>query len=226
MAPGRIDRERVLDAATAIADGSGLEAMTMRALAARLGVKPMSIYHHVAGKDAVLDGLVDRVFTEMALPTPGRPWRDEVAARARSARTVLLRHPWAVGLLESRSSPGAATLRQHDAMLGVLREAGFSLELAGHAYALLDAYVYGFVVQEVSLPFEDTPTAEVAESIMSAMPEGEYPYLVEYAVERAMAPGYSFGAEFDVGLGLVLDAVEGAFAAERSVSDRSATMGR
>lgn len=225
MTPGRIDRERVLDAAAAIADEAGLEALTMRALAARLGVKPMSIYHHVAGKDAVLDGLVDRVFTEMTLPTPGRPWRAEVAARARSARQVLVRHPWAVGLLEGRRNPGASNLRQHDAMLGVLREAGFSLELAGHAYALLDAYVYGFVVQEVSLPFEDSPTAEVAESIMSAVSQGEYPYLVEYAVERAMAPGYSFGAEFDVGLELVLDALEDAFLAEPAVSESSATMG-
>ncbi len=226
MAPGRIDRERVIDAAGAIADESGLEALTMRALAARLGVKPMSIYHHVAGKDVVLDALVDRVFTEVALPTPGGAWRVEVAARARSAHEALRRHPWAVGLLESRRSPGPATLRQHDAMLGVLREAGFSLELSGHAYSLLDAYVYGFVVQEVSLPFEDTATAEVVESIMTEMPVGEYPYLTEFAVGRAMQPGYSFAAEFEVGLELVLDAIGAAYAAERAASDRSATMGR
>ncbi len=226
MAPGRIDRARIVEVAAAIADESGLEALTMRALAARLGVQPMSIYHHVAGKDAVLDALVDRVFAEMVLPTPGRAWREQVAARTRSARAVLGRHPWAVGLLEGRRSPGPANLRQHDAMLGVLREAGFSLELAGHAYSLLDAYVYGFVVQEVSLPFEDAPTAEVMESIMTAVPEGEYPYLVEYAVGRAFAPGYSFGAEFEVGLTLVLDAIEAAFAAEQVTSDLSATMSR
>src|SRR6478736_2298274 len=134
----RLSRERVLRGAVAVADAGGIAGLTIRSLAQELGVKPMSVYHHVANKDEILDGIVDIVFSEIELPSIGGDWREEMRRRAHSARAVLRRHPWAIGLLESRTSPGPATLRHHDVVLGTLRAAGFSLELTAHAYAMID----------------------------------------------------------------------------------------
>jgi AcrR family transcriptional regulator len=206
MSKEPLSRERVLRAALAVADDGGLHGLTIRSLAQRLGTKPMSLYHYVANKDEILDGLVDLVFIEIELPEPNGHWREEMARRCRSARQVLKRHPWSIGLLESRTTPGPATLRHHDANLGALRAGGFSVPQTGHAYAVLDAFVYGFAVQEASLPFEGPDgAAEVAGPIMALMEAGEYPHMVEFAVQHAMLPGYDFGDEFDFGLDLVLD---------------------
>ncbi|MDP3894158.1 TetR/AcrR family transcriptional regulator [Nocardioides sp.] len=200
-----LTRERVLRAAVAVADDAGIAALTMRSLAQRLDVKPMSLYHHVANKEAILDGIVDVVFSEIELPQIGGDWQVEMRRRAHSARAVLRRHPWAIGLLESRTSPGQATLRHHDTTIGTLRAAGFSVAMAAHAYAVLDSYVYGFALQEASLPFEGADAAaEVAEPMMEAFPAGEYPHLVELATEVVLQPGYDFGNEFDFGLDLVV----------------------
>ena len=201
-----LSRERVLTAALTVADEGGLDGLTIRSLAQRVGARPMSLYHYVANKDEILDGLVDLVFAEIDLPEPSGEWRREMTRRARSAVEVLRRHPWSTGLLESRTSPGAATLRHHDATIAALRAGGFTIEQTGHAYALLDAYVYGFAVQLASLPFEGPDgAAEVAEPIMALMSTGEYPHLVEFAEQRALVPGYDFADEFEFGLGLVLD---------------------
>ena len=203
-----LSRDRVLSAALAVADDGGLDGLTIRSLAQRLEAKPMSLYHYVANKDEILDGLVDLVFGEIELPEPTGDWREEMARRCRSARQVLKRHPWSIGLLESRTSPGPATLRHHDANLGALRAGGFSVAQTGHAYALLDAFVYGFAVQEASLPFEGPDgAAEVAGPIMALMEAGEYPHMVEFATQHAMLPGYDFGDEFEFGLDLVLDGI-------------------
>jgi AcrR family transcriptional regulator len=139
------------------ADRAGIGALTIRSLARELGVKPMSLYHHVAGKGEILDGIVDLVFSEIDLPAPGGDWQAEMRRRAASARRALGRHRWAIGLLESRANPGPATLRHHDATIGTLRAAGFSVAATAHAYALLDSYVYGFALQEASLPFSPPP---------------------------------------------------------------------
>jgi len=206
MARQQLSRERVLDAALRVADDGGLAGLTIRSLAEQLGTRPMSLYHYVAGKEEILDGLVDLVFAEIELPEPTGRWREEMTKRARSARAVLRRHPWSIALLESRTTPGPATLRHHDATIGALRAGGFSIAQTGHAYAVLDAFTYGFAVQEASLPFEGPDgAAEVAGPIMELMAAGEYPHLVEFATQHAMLPGYDFGAEFEVGLGLVLD---------------------
>lgn len=205
----RLSRERVLRAALAVADAGGLGALTIRSLATELGTKPMSVYYHVAGKDDILDGLVDLVFDEIELPVAGRAWRTEMRRRADSARAVLGRHRWAIGLLESRTTPGPATLRHHDAVLATLRAAGFSRELTAHAYALVDSYVYGFALQEASLPFEGPESVgEVAGPIMELMAAGEYPHMVEMATSYYLQPGYDFGAEFAFGLELVFDGLE------------------
>ena len=200
-----LTRERVLNGALAVADAGGIAGLTIRSLALELGVKPMSVYHHVANKDEILDGIVDLVFAEFELPSPGGDWRSELSRRAHSARRVLRRHPWAIGLLETRTNPGYAILRHHNAVLGTLRAAGFSVELTAHAYALMDSYVYGFALQEATLPFNDQSVAEVAAPMMELFESGEYPHLLELVTEHALKPGYDFADEFDFGLGLVLD---------------------
>jgi AcrR family transcriptional regulator len=150
-----LTRDRAIDAAVALADVEGLPAVSMRRLAQELGVEAMSLYHHVANKDDILDGMVDRVFGEIDVPSPGGPWRPAMADRAHSLRAAMMRHRWAISLMESRSRPGANTLQHHDRVMGCLRASGFSTVQAGHAFSLLDAYIYGFVMQEVNLPFED-----------------------------------------------------------------------
>jgi AcrR family transcriptional regulator len=202
----RLSRDRVLSGAVAVADAGGLGSLTIRSLAQELGVKPMSVYYHVANKDEILDGIVDFVFSQIELPSADGDWRAEIRRRATSARQVLRRHSWAIALMESRTSPGPATLRHHDAVIATLRAAGFSRAMTAHAYALLDAYVYGFAVQEASLPFEGPETvADVAEPIMEHFAAGDYPHLVEMATEYYLQPGYDFGDEFEFGLRLILD---------------------
>ena len=203
-----LSRERVLRSAIDIADSSGIGALTIRSLAQRLGVKPMSIYYYVPNKSAIFDGIVDLVFSEIELPATDGDWRSELVRRANSARQVLSRHHWAIGLMESRKSPGPATLRHHDAVIGTLRRAGFSVETTAHAYALLDSYVYGFALQEAALPFQGTDTpADVTEPIMQRFNTDQYPHLVEMATEYILQPGYDFGDEFEFGLNVILDAL-------------------
>jgi AcrR family transcriptional regulator len=196
----------VLRGALAVADAEGVSAMTMRSLAVHLEVKPMALYHHVANKSEIIDGIVDLVFSEIELPDVGGDWRTEMERRARSARQVLRRHPWAIGLLQSRTSPGPGTLKHHDAVIGALRQAGFSVPMTAHAFALLDSYIYGFALSEASLPINGPETVtEVAESMMLQYLVKDYPHLGEFSSEHILKPGYDFGAEFDFGLALVLD---------------------
>jgi AcrR family transcriptional regulator len=203
-----LSRERVLRGAVTVADAGGIAGLTIRSLAEELGVKPMSVYHHVANKDEILDGIVDLVFNEIELPPADGDWRSAMRRRADSARRALKRHPWAIGLMESRTAPGPATLRHHDAVIGTLRAGGFSVEMAAHAYALLDSYIYGFALQEASLPFKGPETVpEVADPMMRQFPAGEYPHLVEMATEFILQPGYDFGNEFEFGLNLIFDAL-------------------
>jgi AcrR family transcriptional regulator len=206
-----LSAERVLQAAVRLADRSGMESFTIRRLADELGVRPMSIYHHLPNKDAIVDGMVDTVFAEITLPPGDLEWRDAIRVRCRSAREVLLRHPWAPPLMESRTTPGPATLRHHDSVLACLRRGGLSFDLMAHAGAVLDSFVYGFTMQETNLPFGGTEQiGELAETIMEAMPAGEYPHMVEFTVEHVLQPGYSFGRSFDFGLDLLLDGLEAA----------------
>jgi AcrR family transcriptional regulator len=204
-----LNRERVLHAAVALADESGSESLSMRKLGEAVGVEAMSLYHHVANKDDLLDGMIDVVFGEIELPSDCGDWMVAMRQRALSARRVLARHGWAIRFMESRTSPGPATLRHHDAVLGSLRNAGFSLQLAAHAFSLLDSYVYGFALQERSLPF-DTPrrTAELAQVILARFPVNEYPHLAELAAEHVLQPGYDYGNEFAFGLDVILEGLE------------------
>jgi len=201
-----LSRERVLLGAVAVADATGVGALTIRSLAQQLGVKPMSLYYYVANKEEILDGIVDLVFSEIDLPRPGNDWRPEMRRRAMSARNVLHNHPWAIELLQSRTAPGPATLRHHNAVIGTLREAGFSVETTAHAFALLDSYIYGFALSEASLPINGPETvAEVAEQMMMQYLAVDYPHLAEFSVKHILKPGYDFGSEFAFGLDLIID---------------------
>ncbi|WP_024804940.1 TetR/AcrR family transcriptional regulator [Nocardia sp. BMG51109] len=201
-----LTRQRVVLTAVAVADEVGVEALTMRKVADRLDVEAMSLYHHVGGKAAMLDGMVDAVFAEIDLPASAAGWRAGLRQRAESVRAALLRHPWAVGLVESRAHPGPATLRHHDSAIGLLREAGFSLTMTAHAVSVLDSYVYGFVLQEINLPFSGSGDIDtVATDIQNAMPVGEYPHLAVFIAEHALRPGYAYAVEFTYGLDLILD---------------------
>jgi AcrR family transcriptional regulator len=195
----------------ALADAHGLDKVSMRKLGAEMGVEAMSLYNHVRDKDDLFDGMVDLVFGEIELPSPELPWREAMRRRTASARQVLRAHPWAIGLMESRRNPGPATLGHHDAVLGCLRAGGLSIELTAHAYALIDSYLYGFALQESTLPFETGPdTADLASQILDGAPADAYPNLAEFTTEHVLRSGYDFGAEFEIGLDLILGALEGA----------------
>ncbi len=214
----RLTRDIVLAGALARADTAGLEALSMRALAAELGVVPMALYKHVANKDELIDGMIDLIWAEVEPPAigggpeaPAIPWHDAMRARAVSLREALRRHPWAVGLMESRMRPGLANLAAHNAMIGCLREAGFSFRATVHATSVLDAYVYGFALQEKTLPF-DTPeeSAEAAAAKEQTVPPEvalRFPYLLEVVAELTQA-GYDYDDEFAFGLDLILDGIE------------------
>ncbi len=207
---------RVLEAAMALADRIGIEPFTIRKLAAELDVKPMTLYHHVPNKEAILDGIVDLVFSEIELPPEDVDWTTAIRHRCLSARTVLARHPWAPPLMESRTSPGPGTLRHHDAVLGCLRRGGLSLPLTAHAYAVIDSFVYGFALQEANLPFSGSAEiADLAAAIIESLPASEYPHLLEFTTEHVLKPGYHFGTSFEFGLDLLLDGIEAARQRER-----------
>src|SRR5262245_30389759 len=205
--PARLSREAVLQAAVRIADERGLEALTMQRVAESVGAEAMSLYRHVRNKDDLLDGIVDLVYAEIELPRSGTKWRRAMRERAISARDVLRRHPWAVSLMESRSSPGPANLRHHDVVSGVLLDAGFSSVEATHAYNLLDSFIYGFVLQETTLPFGSQEEMEAMAETMIAGGAEAYPHLQRVATEL-VAAGFSYADEFDFGLELILDGID------------------
>lgn len=209
----RLTPERIAGAAIELADRDGIEALTIRALAVHLETKPMTLYHHVDGKEALLDLMVDRIFAEMEAPPEDLPWREAVIRRCQSTREVLVRHPWSVPLLETRTSPGPELLRHHEAMLATLDRGGLPLPIMAHAYAILDSYVFGFALEEATLPAQGGEgIAEFAEEVTAAFDPELYPQLIRLTVEHVMQPGYSFGSSFEVGLGIILDGLERAAA--------------
>jgi AcrR family transcriptional regulator len=206
-----LSRERVLRAAVALADEGGFESVTMRKLAKELGVEAMSLYNHVANKDDLLDGMIDIVFGEIEPPSTEVNWKAALHKRAVSTRDALARHRWAIGLMEGRTNHGPANLRLHNAVLGCLRVAGFSIEMAVHAYSVQDAYIYGFALQERDMSSESaTDFAAEAERQMReyAAVLGDYPHLVEVVGGYIANTGYDYATEFVFGLDLILDGLD------------------
>jgi AcrR family transcriptional regulator len=178
----------------------------MRRLGAELGFEAMALYKHIANKEEILDGMVELVIGEIEIPAEGAEWKEAMRRRAISAREVLSRHSWAIGLLEARDSRGPAVLRYLNAVLGNLRSAGFSMENAAHAFSLLDSYVYGQVIQETSWP-ASTPEESSASPTLDPDTMVEYPHLVAM-YEHATTFGYTFDGEFEFGLDLILEGLE------------------
>lgn len=203
-----LSRRRVVVEAVRLADREGVAGLSMRRLAGTLGAGAMSLYHYVAGKDELLDAMIDIVFEEIELPAEATDWRTAMWKRSVSARQVLANHPWAIGLME-RTSPGPANLRHREAVTACLRKAGFTVVTATHANWLIDSYVYGFALQEGSLPFASADEfADMAEDVyLPQLPPDEFPYLSESA-SGLLAAGYDPAEEFTFGLDLILSALE------------------
>lgn len=204
-----LSTQRVVERAIRLADREGVGGLSMRRLAGELGAGAMSLYHYVANKDELLDAMIDVVFQEIELPPDGTDWQSAIRRRATSARQVLARHPWAIGLMESRTSPGPANLRHREAVTACLRRAGFSVVMATHANWLLDSYVYGFALQEAGLPFDTADElAEMTEGVyLPQLPPEQFPHLNESAA-ALVAAGYDPTEEFAFGLDLILAALE------------------
>jgi AcrR family transcriptional regulator len=205
-----LSRERVLRAAVALADRDGLESLTMRKLADVLGAGAMSLYHYVPNKEELLAGMIDMVFGEIELPTTDGDWRAAMRRRALSTRAALNRHRWAVGRMEGAHA-GLANARVHDAVLGCLRGAGFSIEATIQAMSVQDAYIYGFALQERDIPFE---TAEEGADVAAGQGwddealAKEFPHLAEVVAGHVAKVGFDFTESFEYGLDLILDALE------------------
>jgi len=207
----RLSRDRVLTTAVALADRHGLESLSMRKLADELGAGAMSLYHHVPNKEQLLDGMVDIVFSEIELPSTDVDWKTAMRRRAISTREALNRHRWAVGLMEGRTNHGPANMSLHNAVLGCLRAAGFSIAMTVHAYSVQDAYIYGFALQERDMPPESAD--DFAAEAQRQMHEyqavlAEYPHLVEVVGGYVAKSGYDYATEFLFGLDLILAGLE------------------
>jgi AcrR family transcriptional regulator len=208
-----LSRERVVRAALALADERGAEELTMRKLATELGVEAMSLYNHVANKTDLLDGMIDIVFGEIEAPAAGGDWKAELRKRAVSTRAALNRHRWAIGEMEGRTSHGPNNLRLHDAVLGCLRAAGFSIEMTVHAMSVQDAYIYGFALQQSDMSSESPEdfAAEAQRQMREyAAALADYPHLVEVVGGHVAQAGYDYDydAEFLFGLDVILDRLE------------------
>ncbi len=213
-----LSRERVLAAAIDIADGGGIEALSMRRLGQKLGVEAMSLYNHVANKDDLHVGMLDIVVGEMELPPGGRNWKVAMRRCAVSAHEVLIRHPWACGLLVGGTSkPAPSRLRHVDAILRCLREGGFSVELTHHAYHALDSHIIGFTLWQLSFPFETHEELKgMATDVLRELRVEEYPHFVEHVMHHLAEPREDAPTEFDFGLDLILDGLERARQAEEA----------
>ncbi|MBE9157404.1 TetR/AcrR family transcriptional regulator C-terminal domain-containing protein [Nodosilinea sp. LEGE 06152] len=202
-----LSRERILQTALHLADEGGLEALSMRKLAQALGVKAMSLYNHIANRDDLIDGIVDSVVSEIEVPKPGADWKLAMRRRAISAHAVLLRHPWATMPLVSRINVGPAMLRYVDSTLGCLREAGFSFEMADHAWNAIDSHIYGFTLQELNFPIEASDYSEIAADYLSQIPADQYPYMNQLT-HQVIQGDYDGLHDFEFGLDLILNGLD------------------
>lgn len=208
----KLTNDRILRAAVTLVEEGGLDALSMRNLAELLGAGTMSLYNHVASKEEILDGILELAAGEIHAPRSGTDWRQSMRQRAISMREMILRHPWAGRLLESRTQLGPRRLRLLDASLGCLRHGGFSVEGAARALLLVDCYIYGFTLQEVAGRFASASPAEAAEALRPQAEASALPHLTELVLHLTSgASGDAFRSlplEFETGLDLILEAME------------------
>jgi AcrR family transcriptional regulator len=201
-----LNRERILLAAIELADEHGIEALTMRRLGRRLGVEAMSLYNHVADKDDLLDGMVELITAEFEVPTGLLHWKSSIRSSARSAHDVLLGHPWASRVIESRTRSGPNRLRLLDATIGVLTGAGFPMPVVIRTLMALDSHTYGFTLQEQAWAFPVESAPEMAAALAADLPE-DYPNMAAMvAFVATTRPGTIL--DFEFGLDLILDGLE------------------
>jgi AcrR family transcriptional regulator len=201
-----LTRDRVLVAAVELADQGGLESVSMRKVAAGLGVEAMSLYHHVEGKEDLLHGMLELVVAEMEVASPEQGWKEALRSSAISAHEVLVRHRWAAGLMMS-AGVGTARLGFMEGLLATLRRSGFSAELTHHAYHALDSHIVGFTLWQVSLPPSDDLT-DLAADFLSQLDTTAYPYFAEHVEQHLGDTAASGAEEFAFGLDLLLDGLE------------------
>jgi AcrR family transcriptional regulator len=206
-----LSRERVLDTAVALADGGGVDAVSMRRIAQELGVVPMALYKHVANKDELLDGMIDAVVGEIDPPAGGTDWKTAVRQRVLSARGALLRHPWASRVIESRTEPTPTVLEYMDSMIGMFRAGGFSIDLTHHAMHAMGSRLLGFS-QEL---FDDSVDLDpAATAVMLQRMAGTYPHITELVAAithdeaSVVGQGCDDQFEFEFALDLMLDGLE------------------
>lgn len=219
-----LDRQRIIQGALELADEIGLEPLTIRRLAQHLDTKPMSLYHYATGKEDILDGMVGEVFNQVERPHRDLPWKDAIVQRARSLRDVLKQHPWALPILESRMQPGPDILGHHEAVLETWMRSGLPLAMVAHGVAISDAFVFGFVLQETTLPLGGEPGEggnlnEASDVIIAPLSPEDYPSLTTFTADHVMQPGYNFGDSFEVGLRLILEGIE-RLASEESLAQK------
>lgn len=202
-----LSKEKVLEAAVRVADAEGIDALSMRRVAEELGVEAMSLYNHVANKDAILDGIAERVVAEIEPPSITGDWKAELRKRARSARAALRRHRWAALVIPARVNIGPAMIGYVNATLGCLREAGFTYEQADRAWNAMDSHIYGFTILELNFPLEPGTYKAAAAGFIHLLPADKYPYM--RALTQLVIDGEHAGIQdFDFGLEILLDGLE------------------
>ena len=203
-----LTRERVLRAAVALADASGIESLSMRRLGQELGVEAMSLYNHVANKDDLLNGITDLVLREIELPKAGT-WKDALRRHAISAHDVLASHPWACSLALSPDRNSTASVERAEWMLQQLREGGFSPEVTYHAYHALDAHILGFTLWQLGHGIVDAEhLKEMAAAFFRRFGPDEFPYLREHADQHFAGFGSTGKGAYELVLDLILDGIE------------------
>ncbi len=202
----KLTRDLILDAAVRLADEEGIQAVSMRRLGQALSVEAMSLYKHVSGKEDILDGISDLVMLEVEVPARDLPWRAALRQSAISTHHALLRHRWASAVLESRHNPGPARMRYLDAVVCILRDAGFSLPDVARAFMAVDSHVYGFTLQVLAWPFDLRDAPEEATAMADDTFGDAFPGLRAMANLAVSGPGVP--VEFEFGLDLLLDGLE------------------
>jgi AcrR family transcriptional regulator len=204
-----LNRERVLRAAVALADESGIDSLSMRRLGQELGVEAMSLYNHVANKDDLLNGITDLVLREIELPAAADGWKDALRRHAISAHDVLVSHPWACTLALSPDRFSLASVQRAEWMLQQLGDGGFSPEVTYHAYHALDAHILGFTLWQLGHGIVDAEQLrELAAEFFRRFGPDEYPYLREHAEQHFAGLGREGKGAYELVLDLILDGVE------------------
>ncbi len=188
-------------------DKGGLEGLSMRKLAAELGVEAMSLYNHVKNKDDIVAGMLDLIASEIELPEQAQDWREALRARTIAAHQAFVRRPWAAKIWMSGSSPSTHRIAQSDAILRCLREAGLPATAVYSAYHALDGYALGYALQRLDFPYSRSELKALAMDFLSELPTETYPDFTEHVLQH-VDEEFAASDSFEFGLDLILDGLE------------------